>query len=107
MDARVSEIGKTKFLQRVERSPKCWEWTGVKNPAGYGQMSVRVDGKVHTVQAHRIAYELYVGPMPAGLEVDHLCRNRGCVRPTHLEAVTHLVNMQRSARARAAERAVA
>ena len=47
------------------------------------------------VYAHRFAYELAYGPIPEGLELDHLCRNASCVRPTHLEAVTHQVNMVR------------
>lgn len=48
--------------------------------------------------AHRVTYEHYVGPVPEGLELDHLCRVRNCVNPAHLEPVTHLLNVRRGAR---------
>lgn len=65
---------------------ECWEWTGVLEPTGYGRMSV--NGR--NVMAHRICYELHVGPIPDGLFLDHLCHNRRCVNPEHLEPVTPL-----------------
>lgn len=69
----------------------CWEWTGGLGSAGYGRITFggKRDG------AHRVSYELYVGPIPAGLEIDHLCRNRKCVNPDHLEPVTRRVNLLR------------
>ena len=82
------------FEQRVQRGPSCWEWTGAKNPKGYGYMPAF--GRGHYL-AHRMSYELFVGPIPEGLELDHLCRNRGCVNPDHVEPVTHLENMRRGA----------
>lgn len=69
----------------------CWEWVGAHNTKGYG---VVPKGAASTM-AHRVIYELVVGPIPAGLELDHLCRNRGCVRPCHLEPVTHAENVRR------------
>lgn len=73
----------------------CWEWNGFrKQRGGYGLFWV--DGKA--VSAHRWSYQTFVGPIPAGLALDHLCRNTRCVRPTHLEPVTTAENKQRWAR---------
>lgn len=65
----------------------CWEWTGQMNDAGYGIARKR--------RAHRVIYELLVGPIAPGLQLDHLCRNRCCVRPDHLEPVTQAENLRR------------
>lgn len=70
----------------------CWEWTAVRNAPGYGVIH-RLDKGSRL--AHRILYEMLIGPIPDGLELDHLCRNRGCVRPDHLEPVTRLQNVRR------------
>lgn len=72
----------------------CWLWAGEKNSDGYGQ--IRIAGK--TLKAHRVAWELMRGPIPSGLQLDHLCRVRSCVNPEHLEPVTQLVNVRRGAR---------
>lgn len=72
----------------------CWEWTGGRSAAGYGM--IRDEGQV-VVYAHRALYQLLVGPIPEGLELDHLCRNRACVNPAHVEPVTHEENMRRAA----------
>lgn len=69
----------------------CWEWTGSRHPRGYGEF---FDGST-VVRAHRWAYEQFVGPIPEGLVIDHLCRNTGCVNPLHLEAVTQTENIRR------------
>jgi hypothetical protein len=68
-------------------SSGCWEWQGYVNRSGYGQFR----GKY----AHRGSYEMFRGPIPQGLEIDHLCRNRKCVNPAHLEAVTQKENQLR------------
>lgn len=73
----------------------CWEWIGYISPHGYGMFGVHRGGKWQKIGAHRISYELYVGPIPDGLQIDHLCRNRKCVNPKHIEAVTKRENLVR------------
>lgn len=78
----------------IERIPyhSCWEWSGSIDPAyGYGRLSF--GGRQW--RAHRWVYEKLRGPIPAGLTLDHLCRNRTCVNPDHLEPVTNKVNVLR------------
>jgi len=81
-----------RFWVKVDRSGPdgCWVWTAAR-VTGYGRF--RLAGK--QVGAHRLAYELLVGPIPDGLTIDHLCRNRACVNPSHLEPVTGRVNTLR------------
>jgi len=69
----------------------CWVWTGTLSWQGYGH--ILIEGRMR--RAHRVAYEMLIGPAPDGLDLDHLCRVRHCVNPAHLEAVTHQVNMLR------------
>jgi hypothetical protein len=78
----------------------CWLWTGGLDGKGYGQFGL---GGKH-VRAHRFAYELLVKPIPAGLDLDHLCRVITCVNPAHLEPVTRQVNRQRGVEAMLAAR---
>ena len=85
-----------RFWSKVNRIPGgCWEWTGTftarKRQRSYGQFWL--DGRI--VLAHRYAYETRVGPIPRGLDIDHLCRNPRCVRPSHLEPVTRSENNKR------------
>lgn len=69
----------------------CWLWKGTISTNGYGRFAVNGT----TRPAHRIIYEILVGPIPEGLTIDHLCRVRHCVRPDHLEPVTQYVNQSR------------
>lgn len=70
----------------------CWVWSGAPNTSGYGML--RIDRKTSQL-AHRVGYELLVGPIPEGLQLDHLCRNRLCVNPAHLEPVDSRTNTLR------------
>jgi hypothetical protein len=78
-----------RFWTRVAKADGCWKWTGPHQRVGYAMFGKGV--------AHRTAYELAVGPIPLGYELDHLCRNRGCVNPAHLEPVSRRENIMRSA----------
>lgn len=82
---------------KINEQTGCWEWTGSKKPAGYGQISIPTPKGAYPLYAHRVAYEIYKGPIPDGYETDHLCRNRGCVNPDHLEAVPQEINRIRGA----------
>jgi hypothetical protein len=75
----------------VDSETGCWNWQRAKTTAGYG--TVTVDDK--TRLAHVVSYESKFGPVPEGMELDHLCRNRGCINPDHLEPVSHAENTQR------------
>lgn len=83
-----------RFEKYVEKTDSCWNWTGRVSVNGYGSSSVswRRLGKL----AHRTAYKIYVGTIPDGLQIDHLCRNRKCVNPDHLEPVTYIENQRRA-----------
>lgn len=84
---------KSKFVEL--NSEECWLWLGSLNTGGYGLLSVSREGSKTRLQAHRIAYEQKNGDIPLGLVIDHLCRNRRCVNPNHLEPVTTRENLER------------
>jgi hypothetical protein len=73
----------------------CWIWTASIDKDGYGKFADKLKIR-RTTKAHRVAYAGIVEPIPDGHEIDHLCRNRPCVRPTHLEPVIHHLNLLRS-----------
>lgn len=82
------------FMERVALVESgCWEWQRYRDPRGYAKVSV---GGGRKELAHRVSYELHIGPIPAGLTIDHLCRNTSCVRPDHLEPVTLRENIRRA-----------
>lgn len=83
-----------RFWPKVDKSDPggCWLWTAAKGKGGYGNFGVTPR---KTAYAHRFAYELMVGAIPEGLQLDHLCRNKACVNPAHLEPVTCKENLER------------
>ena len=86
-----------RFWEHVEKTGDCWLWTAKQNGKGYGKFTVgrRSLGQRRDIYAHRFAYELLVGSIPDGLQLDHLCRVRNCVNPAHLEPVTPGENTRR------------
>ena len=82
-----------RLMERVEKTDTCWRWIGYIHPTtGYGMFTVKGVG---TRPAHRWLYEELVGPIPGGMDLDHLCRNRWCVNPDCLEPVTRRENIMR------------
>jgi hypothetical protein len=83
-------------IERIEakliKDGACFVFTGAKQSRGYG--SIGINGK-KTALVHRVIYEHYIGPIPDGLTIDHLCRNRLCCNPEHLEAVSNKTNILR------------
>lgn len=78
----------------INNTERCWEWMAyVEQGGGQGYGKFRLGSRM--VRAHRLAYELEVGEIPEGMVLDHLCRNRRCVNPTHLEPVTKTENILR------------
>src|SRR5712691_8619637 len=88
--ARADSIA-PRFWSYVEKTLFCWLWKGRLHYKGYGEFSLNSKSE----KAHRFAYKLVKGPIPPGMTLDHLCRNRACVNPDHLEIVSNRTNILR------------
>ena len=82
-------------MERVDRraDDECWPWLGYVMDNGYGKLTHKEEW---SLLAHRLVYRFEVGPIPDGLDIDHLCRNRACVNPAHMQPVTRKQNLDRS-----------
>lgn len=78
----------------IETPSGCWEWQGAQNGKGYGRITV--EGR--SLYVHRVAYEAFIGPIPDGLTIDHLCRTRHCANPWHMDPVPAEINTSRAAK---------
>lgn len=84
-----------RLLSKIQIDNKdCWVWTGSVFKQKYSTYSqIRIKNKCR--KAHQVSYEVFIGPIPQGRELDHLCKNKLCINPAHLEPVTHFENMER------------
>jgi len=90
----TSSVNEERFWAKVKKTPTCWEWQG-DSRAGYGVVRLkRENGRQPRKPAHRVAYEMLVGPIPEGLVMDHTCHNKACVNPDHLRPVTNKQNSE-------------
>lgn len=85
------------FWSKVSSQGSCWVWTGYKERDGYGVFAVHISGTKKSIpfKVYRLSYTLIKGEIPKGMQIDHLCRNRGCLNPDHLEVVTCKENVLR------------
>lgn len=96
----ADKTAQERIWAKVVKTDSCWNWVSCRNRKGYSIFRVRSPKKKCGYQkllVHRITYELLIGKIPDGLTIDHLCRNRQCVNPQHLEPVTGKVNTLRGA----------
>lgn len=88
MDYKDSDLNR--FWAKVDKTEACWLWTASKKPNGYGQFMMWPKLRY----AHRVAFEMTVGEVPSGSDLDHTCHNRACVNPDHLRLTTRKQNLE-------------
>lgn len=93
MNSSSREIMRDRLLRSFQEVNGCWLWAGIVNREGYAR--IRVPGWPTKWAIHRVSYEVFVGPIPSGLTIDHLCRKPACINPDHLEPVTMETNIRR------------
>ncbi len=93
----LSEKDVVRFLSFIDKDQPsgCWEWKSFKNAKGYGRFKIARAGQQRSCVAHRVSFALFKTIPDPTLTIDHLCRNRGCVNPDHLEEVSFRVNLYR------------
>jgi hypothetical protein len=101
LDGSVRE----RFLAKIERTGGCWTWTGARSDQGYGSLGAG-GRRGRTLLAHRVAYELLVGPVPDGLDLHHRCGRPDCVNPDHLEPLPRRDHLLRHGTSPAARNAL-
>lgn len=85
------------YLSMPEPNSGCWIWMGSLDHNGYGKAGAYINGvREKESLAHRFSYREFVGAIPHGMHVDHICRNRACVNPQHLQVLSHLENIRRA-----------
>ena len=93
MPGPIAKTAHVKFWEHVTQTPSCWQWKGASHEDGYGQVAVSNKGIRKNLFAHRLSYEIHIGPIPPGLWVLHHCDNPPCTNPEHLFLGTPLDNM--------------
>lgn len=86
----ITEKQLARFNSRISKTSTCWVWNAPLTSLGYGRITINYRPWL----AHRLSYELHVGPIPEGLDIDHICHNRSCVNPNHLRATTRKQNLE-------------
>jgi len=86
-----------RILRNVSPHGSCWQWQGARRSTGYGVIGWRINGRAYTQQAHRVAFAAWCGPIPEGAQLHHTCRNKWCVNPFHMEAVSRQAHSVRHA----------